>query len=172
LDFDNYEDAPGIESEGQAERPNRKLKNYYGTKTDASVQNMIAPKFRIASSHGVTQPVTHTDAINRAATYQEDGYPAGRWRVPTMAEVKFIIKLSSDGKIPTLFNNGSAYWCSNGTVTPNNSGKISTETGTSGNHGVRCVYDDWYWEHLKPRMASRGEHPQKYNQFTWGDEVN
>lgn len=172
LDFDNFKDAPGIESEGQAERPNRKLKNYYGTKTDASVQNMIAPKFRIASSHGVTQPVTHTNAIDRAATYQEDGYPAGRWRVPTMAEVKFIIKLSRDGKIPRLFNNGSAYWCSNGTVTPNNSGGISTETGTSGNNAVRCVYDDWYWEHSKPRMASRGEHPQKYNLFTWGDEVN
>lgn len=173
LDFDNFKDAPGIESEGQAERPNRKLKNYYGTKTDASVQNMIAPKFRIASSHGVTQTVTHTNAINRAATYQEDGYPAGRWRVPTMAEVKFIIKLSRDGKIPRLFNNGSAYWCSNGTVTPNTSGGISTETGTSGNNAVRCVYDDWYWEHSTwPRMASRGDHPGKYNQFTWGDEVN
>lgn len=174
LDFDHFEDdAPGIESEGQAQRPNRKLQNYYGTKTDASVQNMIAPKFRIASSHGVTQSVTHTNAINRAATYQEDGYPAGRWRVPTMAEVKFIIKLSGDGKIPTLFNNGSAYWCANGTVTPNTAGGIKETIGTDGTNSVRCVYDDWYWEHSEwPRMASRGDHPDKYDQFTWGDEVN
>lgn len=174
LDFGNFEDgAPGIESEGKAQRPNRKLKNYYGTKTDASVQNMIAPKFRIASSHGVTQTVSHTDAINRAATYQEDGYPAGRWRVPTMAEVKFIIKLSRDGKIPTLFNDGSKYWCANGTVTPKATGGIEETIGTGGENAVRCVYDDWYWEHsLWPRMASRGDHPNKYNQFTWGDEVN
>jgi hypothetical protein len=116
--------------------------------------------------------VSHTNAINRAATYQEDGYPAGRWRVPTMAEVKFIIKLSGDGKIPTLFSNGNAYWCANGTVTPNTGG-IKETIGIDGTNSVRCVYDDWYWEHSKwPRMASRGDHPNKYNQFTWGDEVN
>lgn len=173
LDFGNFEEeAPGIESEGQAQRPDRTLQNYYGTKSDESVQNMIAPKFRIASSHGVTMTVTHTNAFNRAATYQEDGYPAGRWRVPTKAEVKFIIKLSADGKIPTLFNNGSAYWCANGTVTPNNNG-ISETTGTGGNNAVRCVYDDWYWENTQwPRMTSRGDHPNKYNQFTWGDEID
>ena len=168
LEFTNFEDAPGIEGTAS-----RSLQNYYGTKTDASVQNMLAPKFRIASSHGVTQPVDHTDARNRAATYQEDGYPAGRWRVPTMAEVQFIIKLSADGKIPTLFNNGSAYWCANGQVTPKTGGGFTPNVGTSGNYSVRCVYDDWYWEYSQyPRMESRGEHPNKYNQFTWGDETN
>lgn len=172
LDFNGYDKAPGIESEGLATRPNRTLKNYYGTKTDASVENMIAPKFRIASSHGVTQPVSHTNAYNRAATYQEDGYPAGRWRVPTRAEVKFIIKLSRDGHIPTLFNTGSAYWCANGTVTPNNNSGISETVGTNGTNSVRCVYDDWYWENsLYPRMQSLGNHPSKYNRFTWGDEI-
>lgn len=166
LEFTNFEDAPGIEGTAS-----RSLQNYYGTKTDASVQNMLAPKFRIASSHGVTQQVSHTNARNRAATYQEDGYPAGRWRVPTMAEVQFIIKLSADGKIPTLFNNGSAYWCANGQVTPQTGGGVTTNVGTSGNYAVRCVYDDWYWEYSQyPRMESRGEHPNKYNQFTWGDE--
>ena len=119
----------------------------------------------------MTQQVSHTNARNRAATYQEDGYPAGRWRVPTMAEVQFIIKLSADGKIPTLFNNGSAYWCANGQVTPQTGGGVTTNVGTSGNYAVRCVYDDWYWEYSQyPRMESRGEHPNKYNQFTWGDE--
>lgn len=169
LEFTNFkDDAPGIEGTAS-----RNLQKYYGTKTDASVQNMLAPKFRIASSHGVTQKVSHTDARNRAATYQEDGYPAGRWRVPTMAEVQFIINLSADGKIPTLFNNGSAYWCANGQVTPLTGGGFTPNVGTSGTYAVRCVYDDWYWEYSQwPRMASRGDHPNKYNQFTWGDEIN
>ena len=164
----NATNAPGIEG-----TTSRKLQKYYGTKTDESVQNMIAPKFRIASSHGVTNSITHTNAINRAATYQEDGYPAGRWRVPTMAEVQFIIKLSADGKIPELFSTGSAYWCANGKVTPNTGGGFTPSVGTSGNGPVRCVYDDWYWEHSQwPRMASRGNHPNKYDKFTWGDEIN
>ena len=169
LDFNNFVNAPGIEGTNS-----RKLQNYYGTKTDASVQNMIAPKFRIASSHGVTSTVSHQDAMNRAASYQEDGYPAGRWRVPTAAEVQFMIKLSSDKKIPTLFTAGNAYWCANGKVTPISGGGFTYNPGTTGNNGpVRCVYDDWYWENSQwPRMASRGDHPYKYNQFTWGDEIN
>ena len=168
LDFGNFASAPGIEGTNS-----RKLQNYYGTKTDASVQNMLAPKFRIASSHGVTNQISHTNARNRAATYQEDGYPAGRWRVPTMAEVTFMVKLSADGKIPTLFSNGSAYWCANGKVTPQTGGGVDTTVGTGGNNGpVRCVYDDWYWENSRyPRMAERGNHPNMYNQFTWGDEI-
>lgn len=154
--------APGVEGTAS-----RKLQKYYGTKTDASVQNMIAPKFRIASSHGVTNSISHADAIRRASTYQEDGYPAGRWRVPTMAEVQFLIKLSADGKIPTLFTAGSAYWCANGKVTPRAGGGFSATVGTGGSNGpVRCVYDDWYWEQSQwPRLTNK-------NVFTWGDEIN
>lgn len=151
--------APGVEG-GE----DRRLSWYHQTLKDNSVENMISPKFRIASSYGVTNDVSHTNAINRAATYQEDGYPAGRWRVPTMAEVRFIIKLSSDGKIPTLFSDGNAYWCANGTVTPKEGGGYDTSTNTSGNNPVRCVYDDWYWEKSSvPRLGN-------YSIFTWGDE--
>jgi len=151
--------APGVEGGND-----RRLSWYHQTMADAGVENMISPKFRIASSFGVTNDVTHANAINRAATYQEDGYPAGRWRVPTMAEVRFIIKLSSDGKIPTLFSNGSAYWCANGSVTPRDGGGYSISTSISGNNPVRCVYDDWYWEQSAvPRLTN-------YNVFTWGDE--
>lgn len=150
--------APGVEG-----GDNRRLSWYHQTLTDASVQNMISPKFRIASSYGVTNQITHTNAINRAASYQEDGYPAGRWRVPTMAEVAFIIKLSSDGKIPELFSEGSAYWCANGKVTPKDGGGYDATTGTSGNGPVRCVYDDWYWEKTAvPRLTDK-------EVFTWGD---
>lgn len=155
----NAVQAPGVE--GGA---NRRLSWYHQTITDNTVENMISPKFRIASSYGVTNSITHQNAINRAATYQEDGYPAGRWRVPTMAEVRFIIKLSSDGKIPTLFSEGSKYWCANGSVTPLDGGGYSTSLGTSGNGPVRCVYDDWYWERSAvPRLSN-------FSVFTWGDE--
>ena len=151
--------APGVE--GGA---NRRLSWYHKTIGDNSVQNMISPKFRIASSYGVTNQITHQNAINRAASYQEDGYPAGRWRVPTMAEVLFIIKLSSDGKIPTLFSEGSKYWCANGSVTPQSGGGYATSLGTSGSGPVRCVYDDWYWERSAvPRLSN-------FSVFTWGDE--
>lgn len=151
--------APGVE--GGA---NRRLSWYHKTITGSEVQNMISPKFRIASSYGVTNQITHQNAINRAASYQEDGYPAGRWRVPTMAEVRFIIKLSSDGKIPTLFSEGSKYWCANGSVTPQDGGGYTTSLSTTGNGPVRCVYDDWYWERSAvPRLSN-------YTIFTWGDE--
>ena len=84
--------------------------------------------------------------------------------MPTMAEVRFIIKLSSDGKIPTLFSEGSAYWCANGSVTPRNGGGYTTSQSTSGNGPVRCVYDDWYWERSAvPRLSD-------FTVFTWGDE--
>lgn len=141
-----------------------KLAYYYPTIAGDTVQNMVAPKFRIASSYGVTNPITHENAKKRCATYQEDGYPAGRWRVPTMGEVKFIIKLSADQKIPTLFSPDSKYWCANGTVTPNNNGGYTTSNSTSGEGPVRCVYDEWYWEKSEyPRLADK-------TKFTWGDE--
>ena len=147
---------------------NHKLTYYYPTIAGDTAQNMVAPKFRIASSYGVTNPISHEIAQKRCATYQEDGYPAGRWRVPTMGEVKFIIKLSADQKIPTLFSPGSKYWCANGTVEPNNNGGYSTSTtfGNNDENPVRCVYDEWYWEKSAyPRLPDN-----KKDTFTWGDE--
>ena len=84
----------------------------------------------------------YEDAEKRCAAYQEDGYPAGRWRVPTRAEVKYIIQLSGWGIIPVLFNNGSDYWSAHGVV-ENNYGTFS-DVNTDEAY-VRCVYDTWYW---------------------------
>ena len=180
LDFTNFVKAPGIETgRDNINNPNgtiRTLNYYYGTKKDATVENMIAPKFRVASSHGGirTNTVTHQDAFNRAATYQEDGYPAGRWRVPTKAEILFLIKLFNDQKIPQLFSTGITYWSANGSVTPsNNNGNPTVGYDLSGDDNtVRCVYDDWYWEHSKYfRMPELSGDYAKYGRFTWGDEV-
>ncbi len=139
----------------------RKLLYYYPT--DDGTENVLAPKFRIASSYGKTSTLSFANAERRCASYQEDGYPAGRWRVPTKAELFFIITLTSDGLIPVLFNNGGNYWAADGTVySPNyNNDSVSEVNATSAY--VRCVYDDWYWENSKYARLDDIE------TFTWGD---
>lgn len=141
-----------------------KLANYYPTIGDGTVQDMVSPKFRIASSYGqVSNNIGYDPAKKRCASYQEDGYPAGRWRVPTLGEVKFMIKLSVDDKIPELFSTSVSYWCGNGLLKGDGSGfteATSTNTGV-----VRCVYDEWYWEKSEyPRLEDK-------TKFTWGDEL-
>lgn len=152
---------------------NRPLTNYYGTIKDATAENMIAPKFRIASAHGRLTDgslVDYTNVFNRAASYQEDGYPAGRWRVPTKAEIQFVYKLYLDDKIPPLFYGTYAYWCATGKFQYNNG--VPSATDKNGSTPVRCIYDEWYWENTNYlRMNPLGGHPDKYQQFTWGDEA-
>ena len=91
-----------------------------------------------------------------------------------MAEIRFVAKLYADGKIPPLFNSGTGYWSATGRVTPDANGNVTINRDTgSGTCAVRCVYDEWYWDYSPyPRMTERGNHPNKYNQFTWGDEIN
>lgn len=135
--------------------------------------NMVAPSIRIASSFGATTTQDFNTATRRCASYQEDGRAAGRWRLPTAAEIEYIVTLSAKGVIPTLFGTvydpweastrQSTYWSANGICTVNN----ETHTVTVDNHNfegsnyIRCVYDEWYWG--KDVLANR-------NQFTWGDE--
>lgn len=71
-----------------------------------NTQNVIAPAFKIASSYGKTTSVDYKEAKERCASYQENGYPAGRWRLPTAAEIDFVISLSDNKHIPTLFGAG------------------------------------------------------------------
>jgi hypothetical protein len=154
--------APAIEG------GNRKLVYYYPTSTSEDARNMIAPKFRIASSHNVCPTrITYTNAQYRCASYQEDGYPAGRWRLPTPGEIRYMVLLSSYGIIPALFSNGMSYWCAGGYVSLSSSGDVTVNTGVSGDatNVVRCVYDEWYWEKSQyPRLSD-----DKVNTFTWGD---
>ena len=98
----------------------------------------------VASSYGrcTATNLSKDNAIRRCATYQEDGYPAGRWRVPTQAEISYIVQLSGWGIIPSLFSGGMNYWSAQSTIQVNGQNVTST-SGTSGL--VRCVYDTWYW---------------------------
>ena len=139
---------------------------YYKTTEDKEgSKRIIAPKFRIASSWGKCLDYTSYEAARkRCAAYQERGYPAGRWRVPTFAELQFIATLSSEGLIPRLFSNNVYYWTSAGMIKYSSSGITITEKNGSGAAAanVRCVYDEWYWEQTEtPKVPN--------DQFTWGD---
>lgn len=151
------ESAQAIEGGGS-----RYMTYYYPTDASSTTKNMIAPAFRIASSYGKTSSLNYKNAQRRCATYQEDGYPMGRWRLPTKAEVEFINKLSTDELFPRLFSEDTDYWCAHGYV---NDGVV-TET-TTGSCYVRCVYDEWYWANSAyPRLASGNR-----NTAYWGDAL-
>jgi hypothetical protein len=135
------------------------LTYYYPTDTDESrVNNMIAPSFRIASSYGVTSTMSYTDAQKRCASYQEDGYPAGRWRVPTRAEIMYMVMLAKDWQIPVLLSDSGWYWGSDKKAyCPGDFDNPRTS-----NSNVRCVYDEWYWT---DKLSD-----DKKNTFYWGDK--
>lgn len=123
----------------------RTLTYYYVTLEDGSVTNMISPQFRIASSWGVTSGISRFQARYRAALYQENKFPAGRWRIPTVAEFSYINKLSNDRKIPQLFTYNTPYWTSDGLYRCTKEGQISRMKEQADYRAVRAVYDDWYW---------------------------
>ena len=144
------------------------LSNYRPTQR-TETKNIIAPKFIVSSSYSALTN-SETDGLNflvdlataekRCAAYQENGYPAGRWRVPTFAEIKFMATLSKYGFIPSLFNfeGSGVYWSANGSVSGNGSGEPGlNENDTTSGGGIRCVYDAWYW----------GEEPYQENATTW-----
>lgn len=145
-----------VDNLNNLQKVGRGLKYYYPSKEDTETRRVIAPSFKIASSWGVTDNVAYEYAKKRCASYQENGYPAGRWRVPTEGEVDYVIGLSAAGKIPELFDGD--YFASSGRYRTHESG-IWQSTGES--HAVRCVYDVWYWGDGKIATPET---------FTWGDE--
>ena len=151
-----------------------KLTYYYPTR-QTEADNVIAPAFRIASSWGVTYDMTYDVAQRRCASYQENGYPAGRWRVPTEAEIEYIVSLSNRGVMPALFNGeyfaSSGRYYDNGYRTDEWGGEyidpsvIGFHDSNGNKYAVRCVYDVWYWGNEK--MSEKGG---RDDQFVWGDE--
>lgn len=158
---------------------NRGLKYYYPTDVDytsgttmqnSRTLNMIAPRFMVSSAYGAIDPQEndprqYLDAVRkRCASYQEDGYPAGRWRLPTAAELKFLVYLDNGlGYIPNLYAN-IEYWSAHGYGVISGSNvtiQHVTQHNDYGNVSVRCVYDLWYWEDRLP--------DSQRDVFTWGD---
>lgn len=148
----------------------RNLTNYYPTSTEANSYQVVAPKFRIASKLGGYSNSSPQGAAYRCASYQEHGFPAGRWRLPTTAEVLFIIELQRLGKIQQLFYGNTTYFTATDRLATdnNNNYTLTTGLGTS-NASVRCVYDDWFWG--SEREANRNTSLDNYGgyEFTWGD---
>lgn len=120
------------------------------TSQNAEDQNIVAPKFLVSSSLNAmltTGLPTFDQAVSRAAVYQETGYPAGRWRIPTEAEMAFIVARQQDGTIPDLYVSGSDYWSGSGRLMNISSSgtKITMKNGNGDKQSVRFVYDLWYW---------------------------
>ena len=201
VEYDNYDisiaSAPRLLESNQS----GKLKYYYPTSElsgAGSKENFIAPSFRIASSFGKVslmydanangdnkqnsmpklQGVSRAEARRRCASYQEAGRPAGRWRVPTMAEIKYLVQLSADGKIPHLFGLPSMpeiyapYLSANGLVgvrlsdsdvAPVNEEDLETSPA------VRCIYDEWYWTKIDGKNLPTTKGALETT-FYWGDQ--
>ena len=147
----------------------RQLQYYYPADDNSAKVRFIAPQIRVASQWGVTYQISRRAAQRRCASYQENGRPAGRWRLPTAAEIEYICRLSNKQYIPYLFGTeGSTanYWCASGGVDVNNSTTnpsvtiVETGTGDNERRAVRCVYDEWYWKADTLTTKTR---------FTWGD---
>ena len=116
-----------------------------GSKANPANGAFIAPKILISSRwsrmvNSNASERTFEVMEKRCATYQEAGYPAGRWRLPTEAEVNFVANLQRLGFIQNLFTGDG--WVSNGTAVSIGTNSVSLITnGTT----ARCVYDAWYW---------------------------
>ena len=147
----------------------RNLEYYYPTESeeDNSYQ-VIAPKFRIASKLGGYSECDADGAALRCASYQEDGFPAGRWRLPTTAEILFIVELQNKKKIKALFYGGNTYSSATDKIKVNDNNSYEWNNGAT-KPSVRCVYDDWYWGSKREAIVDpdkvAGDH-----KFTWGDE--
>lgn len=156
-DPDNdFHNAPAI-YDGETERS---LKYYYPAEGSDRTVNMMAPSYRLTSKcNGIEfGDLTFEQAQLRCAVYQEDGFPAGRWRLPTRGEIHFIAMLSANNAFERLFTIGSSYWSANGCV------KVQSGSVTFVNVQkalTRCVYDSWYW--------GDEQWPDR-EQFIWGDK--
>ncbi len=114
-----------------------------------NANEVIAPRFLVSSPMNVMYgSISNTNSLRRAMTYQENGYPAGRWRLPTEAEIAFIVARQKEGVIPWLFA-GTYYQCANGRAIYVRTGDayrldppISVQATNCYN---RFVYDLWYW---------------------------
>ena len=147
--------AYGPHNGTKTEWPSKVITNM---KVATSTRNFIAPSFLVSSRHGrpgnSSADLTSLEiAEKRCATYQEAGYPAGRWRLPTEAEVYFLFTLQTHSLITSLYttgNNTYGYWASSGYVFGRNwtGGTTPPDFRTIGINNpasVRCVYDTWYW---------------------------
>ena len=160
--------------DGTIEDNKRSLANYYPTEASERTRNMLAPAYRISTklSGSEYNGTPLEQARMRCASLQENGFPAGRWRLPTEGEVRFISMLSAKEVFEWQF--GGNYWSANGAVKVDKDKKTVTPV-TVDKALLRCVYDSWYWGDDRV-VAGTGDTPVvvKDNSgtpsvFVWGD---
>ena len=152
--------APAIEG-GE-----RSLQHYYPTENSERTRHMLAPSYRISTklSGSEYNGTPMEQAKMRCAALQESGFPAGRWRIPTEAEIRFISNLSAHGVFEWQF--GGTYWSANGAVYVDKNTKKITPKPNVTVALLRCVYDTWYWG--DDRVLDGNGLPSI---FTWGDRA-
>ena len=146
----------------------RELKYYYPTEESSRTENMIAPSYRISTKLSGTYrdtKISKAQAEYRCAAFQESGFPAGRWRLPTMAEISFSAQLSANGVFTYQFS--SLYWSANGVVNVDQGKGTVTPEPNKHEGFVRCVYDSWYWGDDRVLNDEEDGMPSI---FVWGDE--
>ena len=136
-----------------------------------SDRNLIAPRFLISSALNANLGLSWEQAVMRGATYQEAGYPAGRWRLPSEAEIAFIVARQRDGVIPNLYATNTYYWAGSGRlvyVPTNQSDPIAFYSEAEAKaqsdddtFSCRFVYDFWYWGDTP--AATNAYHPNGHN---------
>lgn len=152
-----YEFKEGTAIEGGT----RSLKWYHPTDNTPRTTNMLAPSYRLTSKFytGIEKDgVPFKEAQYRCASIQENGFPAGRWRLPTWGEITFISNLSANKVFEVQFSNGGYYWAADGRAIRVNGSTIEEATEAQLNGRLRntkdgrrpvclmrCVYDAWYW---------------------------
>lgn len=156
---EGFATAPAIEG------GTRSLEHYYPTEASERTRNMLAPAYRISTKFSGSEynGTPLAQARMRCASLQENGFPAGRWRLPTEGEVRFISNLSANGVFEWQF--GGTYWSANGAVKVDKDKKTVTPVGNVDKALLRCVYDSWYWG--DDRVVAEDDGTPKI--FTWGD---
>lgn len=124
------------------------------TKDDVFSAELVSPKFVVASRFGAVETGTYTysQAVTRCKNYWEkleDGtsYPAGTWRVPTLAELEFMNTVQdASPAVNYLFNTNGTYWSAmpywyydfGDNIRNQYSGNKASSQKAD---GIRCVHD-------------------------------
>ena len=162
-----YVAARYIKADGKVSGPEekRELGVYYPTDETSRTENMIAPAYRISTKLSGTYTntkISKEQAQYRCAAFQENGFPAGRWRLPTMAEISFSSQLSANKVYEWQFS--KEYWSANGVVYVDDASGSVTPKPNATEAFVRWVYDSWYWG--DDRVLDSDGLPSI---FAWGD---
>ncbi|KAF5074829.1 Major fimbrium tip subunit FimD [anaerobic digester metagenome] len=121
------------------------------TLNNATVANMISPKFMMASQLGATLPMGDNSAKTQCQNYWEETTINGvkvtydDWRLPTEAEIKYIDDLQRVGGVTEIMT-GKYYWDA---YSGNNAYKMRQDNSppyyqgyaTNTNAHVRCIRD-------------------------------